>query len=128
MLGLYLNIVLTYIYVPKRNAKLVLLFDILASKGRAQYGSIDTSNSNIQYPSFSDYFLAEYIGASIYPYYTLVYLYIYIYQSTAQNSRVQVNQPSANHSLSLSCLEWEVPRELLLHRSELIPPPVLGFE
>merc|ERR1711867_265821 len=27
-----------------------------------------------------------------------------------------------------SCLEWEVPRELLLHRSELIPPPVLGFE
>ena len=30
--------------------------------------------------------------------------------------------------LSLSCLEWEVPRELLLHRSQLIPPPVLGFE
>ena len=26
------------------------------------------------------------------------------------------------------CVEWEVPRELLLHRSELIPPPVLGFE
>ena len=35
---------------------------------------------------------------------------------------------TANHSLSLSCLEWEVPRELLLHRSKLIPPPVLGFE
>ena len=31
-------------------------------------------------------------------------------------------------NLSLSCLEWEVPRELLLHRSELIPPLVLGFE
>ena len=44
------------------------------------------------------------------------------------HSAVQVDQPSANHSLSLSCLEWEVPRELLLHRSELIPPPVLGFE
>ena len=29
---------------------------------------------------------------------------------------------------SRPCLEWEVPRELLLHRSELIPPPVLGFE
>ena len=25
-------------------------------------------------------------------------------------------------------VECEVPRELLLHRSELIPPPVLGFE
>ena len=34
----------------------------------------------------------------------------------------------AGHSLSLSCLEWEVPRELLLHRSELIPSPVLGTE
>ena len=82
----------------------------------------------LQYPSFSDYFLAEYIGASIYPYYTLVYLYIYIYQSIAQNSRVQVNQPSANHSLSLSCLEWEVPREMFLHRSEPIIPLVLGSE
>ena len=30
--------------------------------------------------------------------------------------------------LSLPCLEWEVPREFLLHRSEVIPPPVLGFE
>ena len=37
-------------------------------------------------------------------------------------------EDTASHSLSLSCLEWEVPRELLLHRSELIPPPVLGFE
>ena len=35
---------------------------------------------------------------------------------------------TANHSLFLSCLEWEVLRELLLHRSKLIPPPVLGFE
>ena len=82
----------------------------------------------LQYPSFSDYFLPEYIGASIYLYYTPAYLYIYIYQSIAQNSRVQVDQPSANHSLSFSCLEWEVPRELLLHRPELIPPPVLGFK
>ena len=37
-------------------------------------------------------------------------------------------EDTAGHSLSLSCLEWEVPRELLLHRSELIPPPVLGTE
>ena len=37
-------------------------------------------------------------------------------------------EDTAGHSLSLSCLEWEVPREFLLHRSELIPPPVLGFE
>ena len=29
---------------------------------------------------------------------------------------------------SRSCVEFEVPRELLLHRSELIPPPVLRFE
>ena len=29
---------------------------------------------------------------------------------------------------SRPCVECEVPRELLLHRSELIPPPVLGFE
>ena len=26
------------------------------------------------------------------------------------------------------CVECEVPRELLLHRFKLIPPPVLGFE
>ena len=32
------------------------------------------------------------------------------------------------YSLSLPCLGWEVPRELLLQRSELIPPPVLGTE
>ena len=37
-------------------------------------------------------------------------------------------EDTAGHSLSLSCLEWEVPRELLLHRSKLIPPPVLGTE
>ena len=37
-------------------------------------------------------------------------------------------EDTAGHSLSLSCLEWDVPRELLLHRSELIPPPVLGLE
>ena len=29
---------------------------------------------------------------------------------------------------SCPCVECEVPRELLLHRSELIPPPVLGYE
>ena len=29
---------------------------------------------------------------------------------------------------SRPCVECEVPRELLLHRSELIPPPVLRFE
>ena len=29
---------------------------------------------------------------------------------------------------SRTCVECEVPREFLLHRSELIPPPVLGFE
>ena len=29
---------------------------------------------------------------------------------------------------SRPCVECEVPRELLLHRSKLIPPPVLGFE
>ena len=37
-------------------------------------------------------------------------------------------EDTAGHSLSLPCLEWEVPREFLLHRSELILPPVLGFE
>ena len=29
---------------------------------------------------------------------------------------------------SRPCVECEVPRELLLHRSELISPPVLGYE
>ena len=29
---------------------------------------------------------------------------------------------------SRPCVECEVQRKLLLHRSELIPPPVLGFE
>ena len=37
-------------------------------------------------------------------------------------------EDTAGHSLSLSCLDWEVLRELLLHRSKLIPPPVLGTE
>ena len=37
-------------------------------------------------------------------------------------------EDTAGHSLSLPHLEWGVPREFLLHRSELIPPPVLGFE
>ena len=26
------------------------------------------------------------------------------------------------------CVEWEVPRELLLHRDQLIPPLEIGFE
>ena len=34
---------------------------------------------------------------------------------------------TAGHSLSLPCLDWKVPREFLLHMSELIPPPVLGL-
>ena len=29
---------------------------------------------------------------------------------------------------SRPCVECEVPREFLLHRSELVPPPVLVFE
>merc|ERR1712240_876422 len=37
-----------YISVPKRNIRFVLLFYMLASKSRAQYGSKDTSNSNIR--------------------------------------------------------------------------------
>ena len=37
-------------------------------------------------------------------------------------------EDTAGHSLSLSGLEWEVPRELLLHRSKLILPQVLGTE
>ena len=37
-------------------------------------------------------------------------------------------EDTAGHLLSLSCLEWEVPRELLLQRSELIPPPDLRTE
>merc|ERR1711867_269576 len=37
-------------------------------------------------------------------------------------------EDTAGHSLSLPCIQWEVPREFFLHRSELIPPPVLGFE
>ena len=37
-------------------------------------------------------------------------------------------EDTAGHSLSLSCLEQEVLRELLLHRPELIAPPVLGME
>jgi len=26
------------------------------------------------------------------------------------------------------CVEWEVPRELLLHRDQLMPPLEIGFE
>ena len=29
---------------------------------------------------------------------------------------------------SRPCVEWEVPRELLLHRDHLMPPLVIGFE
>ena len=37
-------------------------------------------------------------------------------------------EDTASHSLSLPCLEWEVPRKFLLYMSELISPPLLGFE
>ena len=36
-----------YISVPMRNIRFVLSFYMLASKSRTQYGSIDTSNTNI---------------------------------------------------------------------------------
>ena len=29
---------------------------------------------------------------------------------------------------SRPCVEWEVPRELLLHRDNFMPPLVIGFE
>ena len=29
---------------------------------------------------------------------------------------------------SWPCVEWEVPRQLLLHRDHLMPPLVIGFE
>ena len=37
-----------HIAIPKRNKGFLLLFYMLASKSRAQYGSIDTSNTNIR--------------------------------------------------------------------------------
>ena len=37
-----------YISIPKRNIKVVMLFYLILSKSRAQYGSIDTSNINIR--------------------------------------------------------------------------------
>ena len=43
---------------------------------------------------------------------------------------VQLETPAEEEEEESSrpCVECEGPRELLLHRSELIPPPVLGFE
>ena len=38
------------------------------------------------------------------------------------------NTPAVEEESSCPCIEYEVPRELLLHRSKLIPPLVLGFE
>ena len=37
-----------YIFVPNRKIRFELSFYILASKSRAQYGSVDTSNTNIR--------------------------------------------------------------------------------
>ena len=47
---------------------------------------------------------------------------------TVDSSSVQCSAAVEEEESSCPCVEYEVPRELLLHRSELIPPPVLGFE
>ena len=41
-----------------------------------------------------------------------------------QSERTVEEEEESSHP----CVECEVPRELLLHRSKLISPPVLGFE
>ena len=52
--------------------------------------------------------------------------FILSFYMLASKSRAQYGSKDTYYSLSLSYSEWEVPRELLLHRSKLIPPPVLG--
>ena len=52
------------------------------------------------------------------------HLYIVECSTVQYSPAVEEEEKESSHP----CVECKVPRELLLHRSELIPPPVLGFE
>ena len=51
------------------------------------------------------------------------HLYILECSTVQCSSAVEEEEES-----SCPCVEWEVPRELLLHRDQLMPPLVIGFE
>ena len=81
--------------------------------------------------SISDHFMAEYIGAAkYYPFTTIPYLsrcaaHLYIVEcSTIQCSPAVLEGEELSHPY----VECEVPRELLLHRDQLMPPLEIIFE
>merc|ERR1711873_8331 len=79
---------------------------------------------------------AEYIGAAnvthLLPY--LIEMFIATYGRTThlyilECSTVQFSPAvEEEEESSRPSVEWEVPRELLLHRDHLMPPLVIGFE
>ena len=107
---------------------------MLASKSRAQYGSIDTSNTNIrplvtilwqntQEQQNITHSLPYLIEIFIATYGRTAHLYILECSTVQCSPAVEEEEES-----SRPCVEWEVPRELLLHRDHLMPPLVIGFE
>ena len=78
--------------------------------------------------------MAEYIGAAklthLLPYLIEIFIatygriaHLYILKCITVQSSQTVEEES-----SCLCVEWEVPRELLLYRNQLMPPLVIGFE
>ena len=107
---------------------------MLESKSRAQYGSIDTSNTNIrplvtilwqntQEQQNVTHLLPYLIEMFIATYGRTAHLYILECSTVQCSPAVEEEEES-----SRPCVEWEVPRELLLHRDHLMPPLVIGFE
>ena len=106
---------------------------MLASKSRPQYGSIDTSNTNIcplvtilqqntQEQQNITHSLPYLIEIFIATYGRTAHLYI------LECSTVQYSSAVEEEESFCPCVEWEVPRDSLLHRDHLMPPLVIGFE
>ncbi len=104
------------------------------SKSKPQYGSIDTSNTNIR-PSVTilwqyiweqqnvTHSLPYLIEIFIAPYGRIAHLYIVECSTVQYSPAVEEEEES-----SRPCVECEVPRDLLLHRDHLMPPLEIGFE
>ena len=116
----------------KINIKFILSFYMLASKSRAQYGSIDTSNTNIcplvtiLWQNTQE---QQNVTHSI-PY--LIEIFITMYGRTAhlyiEECSTVYYSLAVEEESSHPCVECEVPGELLLYRDQLIPPLEIGFE
>ena len=107
---------------------------MIASKSRPQYGSLDTSNTNILslvtilWQNTKE---QQNVTNSL-PY--LIEIFIATYGRTAhlcilECSTVQCSPGvEEEEESSRPCVEFDVPRKLLLHTDQLTPPLEIGFE